>query len=66
MPLTYKQNYVVYLLTISLAFISLTEMFPSITEFRLESFPIASVKNLLGIGLFYLASQIYKRQVDFY
>jgi len=66
MALTYKQNYVIYLITLAFAVFSFLGLFNFITQFRLESFPLLSVQNLIGIGLFYLAYRIYIRQVDYY
>ena len=66
MALTYKQNYLIYLVTLAFAVFSFLGVFDFITQFKLESFSLLSVQNAIGIGLFYLAYQIYRNQVDYY
>ena len=66
MQLNYKQNYILYLIIIPLAVLILLGKFQFITNFRLEIMPFLSVKNLVGIFLFYMTFQIYRHQVDYY
>ena len=66
MVLTYKNNTTLYLIALALAISSFLGLFDFITKFRLESLPLLSVQNLTGIGLIYIAVQIYKNQVDYY
>ena len=63
--LSYKSNYVIYLVVIGVTIASFLGWFNFIMDFQLETFTLLSVKNLVSIGLFYLAMQIFKRQVDY-
>lgn len=66
MEISYRQNYLIYLAVIALALAILLGWFKIITDFRLESTPFISVRNLVAFGLFYIVRQIYRRQVDYY
>lgn len=63
--LSYKANYIIYLVVIGATIAYFLSWFKFIMDFQLETFALLSVRNLIGIGLFYLASQIFKRQVDY-
>lgn len=64
--MTYKQHYVLYLITIAIAIFILLGFFKFITDFSLENFQFLSIRNLVGMSLFYLAYRIYINQVDYY
>ena len=66
MALTYKQRTTIYLLSLALAISIFAGLFNFITKFKLEIFPLLSVETLTGIGLIYIAVNIYKNQVDYY
>jgi len=59
----YKQRYIVYLFSIGMAILFFLNAFKPVMEFSLLD--VLSVKNLIGIGLFYTAIKIWKRQVDY-
>lgn len=61
----YKVNYVIYLVVIGSTIAYFLGWFKFIMDFQLETFALLSVRNLIGIGLFFLAMKIFKRQVDY-
>ena len=61
----YLTKYRIHLVVLGLAISLFIGWFDFITNFKLESFPIASTQNIIAIGLFYLSSEIYRRQVDY-
>lgn len=61
----YKINYIVYLVVIGATIAYFLGWFKFIMDFQLETLTLFSVRNLIAIGLFYLTTQIFKRQVDY-
>lgn len=64
MAFTYVTNYRIYLTSIALAAFFLVGWLDWFFSFSLESFPLASFRNIVAIGLFYVAIQAHKNQVD--
>ena len=66
MALTYKQRTTIYLVALALVIANFLGLFDFITKFKLEILPLLSVETITGIGLLYIAVNIYKNQVDYY
>lgn len=66
MAFSYKQNYYIYLITLILGICYFWGAFPWLMNFRVEVMPLLTIRNLIGVGFFYLAYQIYRNQVDYY
>ena len=65
MELTYKARHRIYLISLIVGIFFLFGLFPTIFNWELESFNWISIRNIAGIGLFYILSKLYKEQIDY-
>jgi len=65
MPLSYKSNYAIYLIVLGATIAYLLGWLNFIMDFQLAIWSLLSVRNAIGIGLFYVAMQVFKRQIDY-
>ena len=65
MELTYKARHRIYLISLLLSIAFLFGWFPIVLNWELESFNWISVRNISGIGLFYILIKRWKEQIDY-
>ena len=65
MELTYKARHRIYLISLLLSIAFLFGWFPNVLNWELESFNWISVRNISGIGLFYILIKLWKEQIDY-